>query len=162
MARFIARTRRNALASLHKLDWLPPLLARVTLGILFIGSGWGKLQNLGKVTAFFTTLGIPLPAFNAGLVAWVELIGGALLLIGLLSRLAALPLIVTMVVALLTAKASEIHGLSDLFFQIEWAYVVLLVWIAIDGPGRVSLDYWLRARRGTSKHEPFVDAEARA
>jgi putative oxidoreductase len=152
----LQRTSSYVLRLLEPLSWLAPLLARLTLGVVFTSTGWGKLHNLDKVSAFFAELKIVAPGFNAGLVAWVELVGGMLLLLGLLSRLAAVPLIVTMVVAICTAKASEIHGLSDLFGLIEWTYLVLLAWIALAGSGKASLDHalfdrWARLVRGSDE-----------
>ncbi len=134
------RLRIRALELLSKMHWFPPLLARLTLGVLFVSTGWGKVHNLPRVTAFFTELGIPFPAFHAGLVAWTELVCGALLIVGLLSRVAAVPLLVTMAVALLTAKRGEIHSLPDLFGLAEFGFAVLLVVVAIGGPGALSLD----------------------
>ncbi len=132
---------------LRRLDWLAPLLGRVTLGVLFMSTGWGKVHNLAKVAAFFAELHIPAPAIQATFVSYVELIGGALVLLGLFARLASLPLIGSMAVAIITAKADEVHGLSDLFGLVEWTYLVLLAWVALAGPGRVSLDQLLFSRR---------------
>jgi putative oxidoreductase len=132
--------RRRGLAALTLVEWLPPALARLTLGVVFGSTGWGKIESLDKVTGFFVELGIPAPAFNAALVAWCEFLCGGLLLVGLLSRVAAVPLVVTMVVAIATAKRSEIHGLSDLLGSVEFAYLVLLVAVAIGGPGAASMD----------------------
>ncbi len=129
----------------RKLDGVAPLLARLTLGVTFAGTGLGKLQHLDKVTGFFTELGLPFPHAQAVLVGSTELIGGALLLVGLASRLASLPLAVTMVVAIATAKRAEISGVGDLFGLVEWTYIVLLAWITLGGPGRFSLDGVLRA-----------------
>ena len=141
-------TARHARSALRRLDWLAPLLGRVTLGVLFMSTGWGKVHNLDKVAGFFTELGIPAPAFQATLVSYVELIGGALLLVGLLADFAAIPLIISMLVAIVTAKRNEVHGLPDLFGLVEWTYCVLLVWVALAGPGRMSLDYyWLKRGR---------------
>jgi putative oxidoreductase len=139
--------RQRAERVVTRLDWLAPLLARVTLGVLFMSTGWGKVHNLAKVAAFFAELHIPAPAIQAAFVSYVELIGGALILVGLLARLASLPLIGSMAVAILTAKADEVHGLPDLFGLVEWTYLALLIWIALAGPGRVSLDHFLFARR---------------
>jgi putative oxidoreductase len=139
--------RQRAERVVKRLDWLAPLLARVTLGVLFMSTGWGKVHNLAKVAAFFAELHIPAPAIQAAFVSYVELIGGALILVGLLARLASLPLIGSMTVAILTAKADEVHGLPDLFGLVEWTYLVLLTWVALAGPGRVSLDHFLFARR---------------
>ena len=144
------RLRERALALVGKLGWLPPTLARLTVGVVFAQTGWGKLHNLAKVTAFFTDLKIPAPHFNAQLVATTELVGGLLLLVGLLTRLAALPLIVSMTVAIVTAKRGELTGLGDFLGLEEWTYVLLFLWIAIAGPGPLSLDNlfgWLRKRR---------------
>ena len=128
----------------RRASWLGPTLARLTLGLVFIGTGWGKLHSLDKVTSFFMDLGIPAPGFNALLAASAELVCGALLLAGLLSRLAALPLIVTMIVAILTAKRADLHGLSDLAGFEEWTYIVLAAWVALAGPGPLSLDHLAR------------------
>ncbi len=140
------RAQQRALSLTRRLDGVAPLLARLTVGLVFAGSGWGKLHHLDKVTAFFTDLGLPLPHFQATLVGTTGLVGGALLVVGLASRLAALPLMVTMVVALLTAKRADISGASDLFGVVEWTYLVLLAWIALSGPGRLSLDGLLHGR----------------
>ncbi len=126
--------------------WTAPLLGRITVGWLFAVAGWGKVHHLGDVTQFFVQLGIPAPGLNAAVVGYSELICGALLLVGALSRVATVPLMVSMVVALLTAKRAEIHGLSDLFAQVEMTYLVILVALLVHGPGLVSLDH-LAARR---------------
>jgi len=52
-----------------RLSWFPPALTRLTLGVVFMGTGWGKLHSLDKVTEFFAQLHIPAPFFNAALVA---------------------------------------------------------------------------------------------
>jgi putative oxidoreductase len=116
------------------------LIARLTLGVLFASSGWGKVHDLDKMTAYFGELHIPAPGFSAALSSWSELTCGALLAVGLASRLAAIPLVVTMTVALLTARLGDIHDLPDLFAQIEWTYIALLVVIVVFGPGKASLD----------------------
>src|SRR5436853_317935 len=111
--------KEKAKGIVSELSWLPPLLARVTLGFVFIESGWGKLHHLDKVVAFFTELGIPAPHIQAPFVATVELVCGSAVLLGLFTRLASVPLIATMVVAIGTAKWSQLKGLSDLFGAIE-------------------------------------------
>jgi len=139
--------RQRAERVVTQLDFLAPLLARVTLGVLFMSTGWGKVHNLAKVAAFFAELHIPAPAIQATFVSYVELIGGALVLVGLFARLASLPLIGSMAVAILTAKADEVHGLPDLFGLVEWTYLALLAWVALAGPGRASLDHFIFSRR---------------
>ncbi len=129
------------------LSWLPPALARLCLGFVFVQSGWGKLHHLPKVVEYFGSLGIPAPQVQAPFVAGVELTGGVLLLAGLLTRIASLPLAATMVVALLTAKREEIHGLGDLFGTIEFLYLVVLGLLSASGGGAASLDRLLLLRR---------------
>lgn len=144
----ISAWRARALEVSIKLDWVAPLVARITLGVLFCSTGWGKVHDLEKVGAFFAELRIPLPYANAVMVSFVELIGGALLLVGFGARLAALPLIASMAVAILTAQREQVHGFADLFGLVEWTYLALLLWVAFTGPGKASLDHlWLRGKR---------------
>jgi putative oxidoreductase len=139
----VYKVRALLLGLAGRVQWLSPLLGRLAVGLLFLSTGWGKVHDIPKVTAFFTTLGIPAPAFHAVLVGYSELIGGALLIVGLLTRLATIPLIVSMIVAILTAKLSELHNVFDLVGFEEFTYLVLLVMIAIVGPGPVSLDHFV-------------------
>lgn len=142
----------------QRLAFLGPLIARFTIGAAFIDSGWGKVHNLEKVTAYFTELGIPAPAIQATFVSGVELVCGSLVLIGLATRLAALPLIGTMVVALITAKASDISGISDLVGTIEFTYIALLVVLALGGAGAVSLDRLIAPRFASKAAAPSPGA----
>jgi putative oxidoreductase len=136
----ISRLRRLILRVSSSLRWLPPTVARLTLGWVFLQSGWGKLNDLPKVVAYFTELGIPAPQLQAPLAAGSELVCGALMLLGLCTRLASLPLIGVMLVAILTAKKAEIHELSDLFGFAEYLYIVLCLWLGAYGAGPLSLD----------------------
>jgi putative oxidoreductase len=146
----------------RRLTFLPPAVARLTIGIVFLLSGWGKLHSLDQVTQFFTELGIPAPAAQAAFVSGVELVGGALVLVGLFTRAAAVPLACTMIVALLTAKREEIHGLADLAGQLEFAYLALCVWLAVAGGGALSLDAVIgRIFRRPRPTEVLVERAAR-
>lgn len=144
-----ARTR--ALEILARLQWLAPLVGRLAVGLLFVSTGWGKVHSLDKVTHFFETLHIPAPGLNAVVVGYSELLCGGLLVLGLCTRLATLPLLVSMIVAILTAKLDDLHGLFDLVGFDEFTYLCVLVMIAILGPGRVSLDRLLSQRLGWDK-----------
>ena len=159
----LIRVRRDLLGIAAKLSWLPPALTRLTIGVIFLGTGWGKLHNLQKVTEFFAQLHIPAPGFTASLVATTELVCGALILLGLIARLAAIPLIITMCVAIATAKGGDIEGLRDLLGLQEFDYIVLLVWIAIAGAGALSLDRLFSRRLGPRPStEPAASAGQRA
>ena len=137
---------------LNELSWLGPTLARLAVGVTFIATGWGKLHDLAKVTDFFRELHIPAPGFNAALVANVEFFGGILLLIGLATRLAALPLAFSMVIAIITAKLPNAEGAIEVFGFEEVMYFVLFVWLAVNGPGPLSLDHLIC--RSTSGKKP--------
>ena len=88
-------------APLHA-DWGLAVL-RVIVGFSFLMHGWQKVFQYGiaGTTAGFTQMGVPLPALTAPLVSILELVGGALLLIGLATRLVALLLAIDMLVATL-------------------------------------------------------------
>jgi len=121
-------------------QWLPPLVARVAVGWTFMLTGWGKLHDLDSVVGFFRELGIPYPELQAPFVASVELVCGTLLVAGLASRVAALPLIGTMVVAIATAQWKDVASFGDLYGLVEFLYIVIFAWIAAAGPGPVALD----------------------
>jgi putative oxidoreductase len=136
----------RALGALDRVRFLAPLLGRLAVGLLFLSTGWGKVHSIPKVTAFFESLGIPLPGLNAVVVGYSELICGSLLVVGLATRLATFPLIASMVVAILTAKLGDLHNVFDLVSFDEFTYLVVLVMILLIGPGEVSLDRFVQQR----------------
>jgi len=138
--KIIVRFRSIILRTTRRLGWLPPTLARLCLGLVFFNSGWGKLHGLPEVIEYFRSLGIPAPEIQAPLAAGTEFICGLMLLLGLFTRVATVPLMVTMIVAILTAKKDEIEGISSLFTFIEYLYILLLVYLAVGGPGPLALD----------------------
>ena len=147
----IARLRALIHRVAGKLRWLPPTVARLTLGWVFFESGWGKLHNIQKVIDFFGSLGIPAPEIQARFSSSMELICGTLLLVGFLTRLASLPLIVIMTVAIVTARRADIHDLGDLFGTIEFLYIALLLWLGAYGAGPISVDRALVSRLPTPR-----------
>jgi putative oxidoreductase len=142
----VQTVRRRALAILQALQPAALLLARLSVGLVFVSTGWGKVHDIPKVTAFFTELHIPVPGLNAVVVAYSELIGGTLLVVGLLARLATVPLIVSMIVAILTAKLGDIHGIFDLVGADEFTYLCMLIVILVFGPGSFALDAFVADR----------------
>ncbi len=144
----------RSLGLLRRVDWIGPLLVRLTLGLVFVKSGWGKLHNLDNVTQFFDSLHIPAPHANAVFVSTVELVGGALLIVGLGTRIAALFLVAVMAVAIWTAKLPELHGVVDLANTIEFAYLVAFVWLFVSGAGSASGDHavtrWMKRESRTT------------
>ena len=140
------------------LGWLAPLVARIVVGWVFLWSGWGKLHNLPTVTDNFVGWGIPAPHVLAPFVSGVEFFGGLFLLLGLFTRISAGALGITMIVAIRSAKWAEVDSLETLLGFDEFEYLALFLWIAIAGPGPLSLDYWLQ-RRFNPPGGPPVAAE---
>jgi len=136
----------------ERLAFIAPLATRITIGLGYLHTGWGKLHNFDRTVTFFASLGIPAPSANAAFVSTLELVGGACLLIGLLTRVFALGLSGSMVVALLTAdrqtflaswgNASETSPTDVASF----VFLLFLVWLILFGPGAISLDRLLFGR----------------
>ncbi|MBI1909039.1 MAG: DoxX family protein [Deltaproteobacteria bacterium] len=126
------------------------LLLRLYWGAQFILAGKGKLTNIEKVFEFFQGLHIPLPLASAYLVGSTELLGGMLLVLGLGSRLAAIPLSITMIVAYLTAHIEATRNiLSDpenFIDQAPFLFLLVTLILLAFGPGRFSLDAWLEKK----------------
>jgi putative oxidoreductase len=124
--------------------WLAPLVARVTVGYIFLLSGWGKLNNLPKVVENFAGWGIPRADLLAPFVSAVEFGGGLLLLLGLCTRLAAAPLAIVMIVAIRMALWEQVDSLETLLGFEEFSYLAIFLWLAITGPGAISVDHVLQ------------------
>ena len=128
------------------------LVLRLYWGWSFFQTGLGKLKHLERTTEFFATLSLPLPKVNAALAGTTEAVGGLLLLVGLCSRLAALPLIFTMVVAYATAERDAVAALFSDPEKFTGAAPFLFLLVAVVvfafGAGRYSVDRVLAARRG--------------
>jgi putative oxidoreductase len=142
--------------------WLAPLFARIVVGYVFLLSGWGKLHSLPTVTANFVEWGIPYPTLLTPFVSWVELLGGAFLLAGLLTRISAGALGIVMIVAIRAAKWSEVDSLETLLGFDEAEYLALFLWLAIAGAGPISLDHWLQRLGQPRSAFDQVYAERRA
>lgn len=118
------------------------LLLRTVIGVVFVAHGYDRLflTGLTETTGQFSAWNVPQPALSAYVVTGVELLGGALLVIGLLTTLVAGALL------LLVAAAGYFVHLTQGFFVteggIEFVAVlaVALFVIIVFGPGRASLD----------------------
>jgi putative oxidoreductase len=133
-----------------KLASIAPLATRIVIGLAFFQAGTGKFRNFENVIGFFDSLGIPFPAFNAGLVATMETVGGLMLIFGLFTRLFAAGLTITMVVALLTADTAQFlaawSGTSNVSPTdvTAFTFLLFLLWLVFYGAGKLSLDALLR------------------
>src|SRR3954467_8365565 len=154
----LQRAARLGLKATAAIAFVAPLLTRITLGHAFFLTGRGKLKNFDTTVEFFAAQNIPFPALNAAFVSRLEFYGGMLLVLGLLTRLVAAALASTMVVALLTERAQFFAswkpetelGPTDIA---SWVFLVLLAWLALYGPGLLSLDHFLARWLGTGKEE---------
>ncbi len=135
-----------ALVSLLQSPFL--LLVRLYWGWQLIESGWGKLHNLEKVTEFFTSLNLPMPAQMAAFISCVEFFGGLFLAIGLFSRMTALVLTINMIMAYVTADREALLSFfsdPDKFSAAApYVFLVASLIILIFGPGKFCVDYLLR------------------
>ena len=130
------------------------LLVRLYWGWQFIETGWGKVNNIPKVTGFFTSLGIPFPGLNAHFIAGLEFAGGILLVLGLASRLIALPLTINMLVAYITADREALFSVisdPDKFYAAApYTFLVASLLVLIFGPGKFALDAWIGAKNASA------------
>ena len=126
------------------------LFVRLYWGVQLAQNGWGKLHNLARVTEFFSSLGVPAPAFTAPFVSSVECVAGILLAVGLLSRFTGLVITIDMVVAFLSADRDAFFSIfSDPDkFTAATPYTTLFaaLLILIFGPGKWALDTYLLKR----------------
>jgi putative oxidoreductase len=125
---------------LSLLNAIPELISRLTIGSVFIESGWGKIHSMSKVVAYFESLNIPLAHVQAPFVSAVELAAGLFVLLGLFTRWSSLPIIGIMLVAIGTAKWEDVTNFSSLLGLSESLYIVILLWLAAFGSKMYSID----------------------
>ena len=132
-------------------SWAGPLIMRLIIGYTFMLAGWGKLTNLAQVTENFVSWGIPFPKLLTPFVSSVECFGGAMLILGLFTRIPAAMLAVVMIVAIKSAKWGDVDSLETLLGFEEMTYFAAFMWLAIVGPGAASLDRLLLNATGHAK-----------
>lgn len=129
------------------------LCVRLYWGWQLTQSGWGKLHNLPKVTDFFTSLNLPMPAQMALFISCVEFFGGIFLALGLLSRLTALVLTVNMIMAYITADREALLSIfsdPDKFYAAApYTFLIASLIILIFGAGKIAVDTLLAHLIGT-------------
>lgn len=142
--------RTLSLSPLSRLASLAPLAVRLITGIIMFAHGWQKLTQMGPGNfgaQALAGLGVPLPVFMGYVVTLVEVVGGLLLIVGFLSRLAALLLTIDLVVAILLVKVNvgflspmESPGVGA---ELDLALIAGFLVILFAGPGRLSVDHAL-------------------
>lgn len=119
------------------------LILRVGIGLMMLTHGLPKMEKLfsGDPVQFASVFGLS-PVISLGLAVFAEVFCAFLIVFGLATRLSAIPLMITMLVAVLS-----IHG-NDPFAQKEMAalYLVGFSAVLLAGPGRFSLDYLVSKR----------------
>ena len=150
LVNFIRRGYELLVAGANSLQSPFLLFLRVYFFSQLFMTGQGHLAHIGKVADFFVTLGIPLPTQNAYLSSTVECFGSLLLIIGLASRLTAVPVAVTMAVAYLTADFEAITSFfsdPDKFVKADpFPYFICALIVLVFGPGRFSVDALIKLK----------------
>jgi len=140
------------------------LATRLLWGALFAQAGWGKLMNVQESASSFREIGIPFPELSVYLAGGAEFFCGLLLVVGLASRLAALPLIIVMIVAYMTADREVVANIFSeplkFIHASPFTFLFSSLIILIFGPGKFSIDYLLeRIFFKTKKIEPKEDVK---
>ena len=114
------------------------LILRVVIGIFMLTHGWGKMETLfsGEPIQFADPIGLG-ASFSLAFTVFAEVLCSILLIIGLGTRLAAIPLLITMLVAAFIVHANDGFGKQEFALL----YAVIYLTIAMIGAGKYSLDY---------------------
>jgi putative oxidoreductase len=121
---------------------------RIATAIIFIAHGAQKFFQIGvaNITQGFTQMGIPMPGLTAPFITGLELVGGALLLVGLLTRPIALLLLFDMLGAMFL-----VHFRNGFFLPNGYEFTFILaatsLALAIAGPGALAVDPIIANRR---------------
>ena len=131
----------------------PPatILVRLATGVVFLSEGIQKfLFPAALGVGRFAKIGIPSPHVMAPFVGVVEIVGGALLIVGLLTRLAAVPLLIDMIVAIATTKIPLLlrSGFWSMAHEArtDFAMILGVAFLLGVGAGPLSWDARIAAR----------------
>lgn len=120
-------------------------------------AGKGKLLNIERTAEFFGSLNIPMPVFNAYLAGATECFGGLLLVVGLASRLVAIPVAFTMIVAYITADyeawTSIVSDPDKFVAAAPFPFLLAALVVLAFGPGAFSLDALIKRFTGSRHSE---------
>ncbi|MDQ3092155.1 MAG: DoxX family protein [Actinomycetota bacterium] len=136
----------------RRFDTLGLLVPRVIVGALIALHGFQKLTTVGPAgfgRMALDSLGVPAPVLAGYVVTFVELGGGVLLILGLLTRLAALLLAINLAMAILLVKV-KVGVISSMAAgaELDLAYIAAFLALLLMGPGAASLDRLIGLDRG--------------
>ncbi len=131
----------NLISKLKHLESIPLLLMRLILIIGFFGPAKMKLSNIESIIKWFESMHMPLPALNAYLATATESLGVILLILGLGTRIIAIPLIITMIVAIITVHLGHAFEAGNNGFEIPLYYIIMLFTLIVYGSGKFSIDH---------------------
>jgi len=139
------------------------LILRLALGATFVYHGWQLTMGVHGFAEHLATMPAILPKTAwAYLAAYGQLVGGISVMLGLLARLGTLPLIVSMVVAIVTVHAPHGFDIQHHGYEYNLNLIAMSLMILLAGPGLISLDAFL-FRRGLWARgpQPLGEAEKR-
>jgi putative oxidoreductase len=137
---------RKVTGKLSNLQDLPLFFFRLILAIGFFTPAMMKWKNIGGIAEWFGSMGIPMPTINAYLAASTEMAAVILLPLGLATRLISIPLMITMVVAIVTVHIGNGFNAGDNGYEIPLYYMLMLLSLLISGAGKFSLDHIILQR----------------
>jgi putative oxidoreductase len=129
-----------------KLRDIPLLLFRLILAVGFYEPALMKVKNLSGVAEWFGSMNYPLPMISASISMVTEVSGIVLLILGLGSRLIAMPMMFIMVIATFTVHISNGFPAGDNGFEIPLYYFLMLFALVVYGSGKYSVDYLISKR----------------
>jgi putative oxidoreductase len=132
--------------SFAKLKDLPLLFTRLVLAYGFYNPAMMKLKDITSIAEWFGSIGIPFPTLNAYLATGTEVLGVILLTLGLFTRLISIPLIITMIIAIVTVHGENGFEAGENGFEIPLYYIIMLFTLVVYGSGKISLDHVLAKR----------------
>jgi putative oxidoreductase len=124
---------------LDSLKDIPLLLIRLTIAYGFYNPAMAKIKGFDNTVMWFESMDMPLPTLNAYLATITESLGVVLLVLGLGVRIISIPLMITMLVAIIMVHWD--NGFSGKNgFEIPFLYLIMLFTLFIKGGGRLGLD----------------------
>jgi putative oxidoreductase len=138
------------------------LIARIAIGVVFVAHGWQKLSTNGldATSKAFQMMGVPAPGVSALYATFVELIGGAALILGALMPIAGLLLFLDMAGALLTVHIDKGLFVDKGGYELVLALGGAALALAVAGGGRYGVDGLLARRTPETASVPAGSAAA--